>query len=666
MRLRILSFLLGFFLVLPTTSQAADVIVYPIKKIIGFNDSTIYKKAPAFGAWLEAITPPKLSAEFVATFKKEFAGIAVNDIDSRNKHRVIVASLHLIRASQYTVPKSGNVEYHLPITMSIVFTNPNTGEVIYSFTDTSYASVLMSASEQDTKKGMEQLINASAENYANLLAVILKKAKEGYNPVQVDATVVKIWNKLYILDKGSKLGIVRGDTLKDATGNGLKVLYETEDYAVAESLLVDAEKGQKFFKLANKSVTAQWKKPKVLTMHGGYKNEQLTTIAGLFDSELSKESAFTLLPVNENLKTLLATVGMETQAGQFEVTNQRVLPDYLIKFSAAPLRFYEVHQEGKFGFRIFEQYILGELLDQQGRIVYSAVGTNRIEDKVVGGMFFDESARREVVLKNSVVNLAEQFSSSIKFAHTVLPVTKVEDNAVFLEDTARLLRPNQTVKVYRLIGRFDGINGDVYVPIWDATVAETNNGKVKIDPLSPLSNDLKSVEIEGNDVVIVDAITAGKNEESKTSVTYCSTIPSKLGDVDINDFEVISRGFGYLLHYSLYDDDKRFREKIQLAVASGGFKESALKLGAVNTANRCLLPVHKTTVEKPQAGECNITLAVGFRLYEGQEKKGAAASQTKLTLSDVQETVLEQTIQCEISKNALGLLKDNIMKVQYQ
>jgi hypothetical protein len=494
----------------------------------------------------------------------------------------------------------------------------------------------------------------------------MKRAREGYNPVKVESTIVKVWNKQYILDKGNKFGVTRGDTLQDSSGNSLKVVYETEDYAVAESLLADAEKGQKFFKLANKSVTAQWKKPKVLTMHNGYGDEQLSTIAGLFDSELSKESAFTLLPVNENLKTLLAAVGKETQAGQYEVTNQRVLPDYLIKFRATPLRFYEVNQEAKFGYRIFEQYILGELLDQQGRVVYSAVGTNRIEDRVVGDMYFDKAARQEVVLKNAVINLAEQFSTSIKFAHNVLPILTLDDNSAFLEDPAYSLRPNQTVKVFRKIGNVDGIKSDVYVPIWDAAVIESNGGKAQIEPISPLSNDLKNVKVERDDVVIVDAITAGKYSGNKTSVTYCSSIPSKLGDAEVDDFSVISRAFGYLLPYSLYDDDNEFRKKVQAAVASGGFKESSLKLGAVNTENRCLLPVHKVTIEKPEAGECNINLAVGFRLYSGQEKKGAAASQTKIKLSDVRETVIDQTVQCEVSKNALGLLKENIMKVRYQ
>jgi len=666
MQLRIALILL-VTLIIPSLSQAVpEVIVYPVKSIIGFNDPNVTNKAPTFGLWLKNKTTQKLSEEFVATFKKEFDGIAVNDIDSRNKHRAIVASLHLIRASEYVVPKAANIEYHLPITLSIVFTNPSTGEVIYSFTDTSYATVLMSTSEQGTQKGIEQLKFATGENYTNLLSVVLKRAREGYNPVKVEATIVKIWNKQYILDKGSKFGLVRGDTLQDSPGNSLKIVYEAEDYAVAESLLAEAEKGQKFFKLANKSVTAQWKKPKVLTMHNGYNDERLTTIAGFFDSELSKESAFTLLPVNENLKTLLASIGKETQAGQYEVTNQRILPDYLIKFRVTPLRFYEVNQEGKFGYRIFEQYVLGELLDQQGRIVYSAVGTNRIEDKVIGEMFFDKAARQEVVLKNSVINLAEQFSTSIKFAHNVLPITQLEDTSAFLDDPANSLRPNQTVKVYRKLGTFDGIKSDVYVPIWDATVVESNNGKAQIEPLSPLTNDLKNVKVERNDVVIVDAITAGKYSGNKTSVTYCSSIPSKLGDVDFDDFDVISRAFGHLLPYSLYDDDKSFREKIQIAVASGGFKESSLKLGVVNTENRCLLPVHKVTIEKPQSGECNVNLAIGFRLYAGQVKKGAAASQSKLKLSDVQETVIDQTIQCEVSKNSLGLLKDNIMKVRYQ
>jgi hypothetical protein len=660
------------FIFLCPINALAGPVVYPVKEVVGFNNPSLDAKAPAFAGWLKETGIPRLSGEFVAAVRKEFGPIAVDTIDAKNKHRVLVASLHLVRVSQYMVPKklSRCTEYQLPITLSLVFTNPSTGDIIYSFTDTSYAPVELHDSEPVEQCDM-LLRAATSDNYNKLLSTLIHKARQGYNPAQIEASVAQIWKGLYILDKGSKFGIARDDSLIDSAGNEIQVKYVTEDYAVAIPLLVSkVATGQKFSKYADQTLIKTIKKPKVISMHDGWGDDQLKTIAGYFDSELSKESAFTLLPVNESFSAVLNSLARETDIGQFQVTNQRALPDYLIKFGYSAPRIYNVSQEGKFGFQVYEQYVLGELLDKQGRIIYSAVAGDRIEDKDVGGMVFSKEARLEILLKNAVKRLAEQFSQSIKFSSFKLPVTKVEGNAVNLEDAARQLRPGNTVQIYRKIGGVSGISGEVMVPIWLAEVSETAGVAVRAKLLLPLSNEVREVEVSKNDVVIIDSISAGNSGESSTSVTYCKEISPKLGALEIDDFPVLSRGFGYLLPYSLYDNDTAFFDKVTDAVKYGGFNNSSLKLGQVNTAGRCLLPVYKSVLENRlcENGDCDasVRLAAGYRLYLGQDKKGGAASETKLSIKQVREPALDPVIQGEVSKNALGLLKDNIVKVRYQ
>jgi len=72
--------------------------------------------------------------------------------------------------------------------------------------------------------------------------VVLKRAREGYNPVKVEATIVKIWNKQYILDKGSKFGLVRGDTLQDSPGNSLKIVFTFQGIVFEDSILINKGK----------------------------------------------------------------------------------------------------------------------------------------------------------------------------------------------------------------------------------------------------------------------------------------------------------------------------------------------------------------------------------------------------------------------------------------
>jgi len=665
-----LSLVLILLLLCPAVAFGAAA-VYPLKGVLGFSEPTLETKAPAFAGWIREEGVPKIAAHFQEEFRRQFGTAVVDDVDEANKHRVLVASLHLVRASQYAVPKrvSGCTEYLLPITLSLVFTNPATGDVIYSFTDTSNAPAEIS--DQEAPEYAARLLrDVNGKNYHSLVGQLIAKARQGYNPSQIETSVVEIWKGLYILDKGSKFGIARDDSLVDAQGNEIQVNYATEDYAVAVPLLVSkVGKGQKFSKLASQSTVKTLKKPKVLTMHRGWQDEQLTAISHFFDSEISKESAFTLLPVNEGFSALLAMLARDTHIGQ-QVTNQRPLPDYFIKFGYTEPRVYEVSQPGKFGFNVYEQYVLGELLDKQGRIIFSAVAGDRIEDKNVDGMVLNRESRQEILLKNAVKGLAEQFSRSIKFSQFRMPVAGTSGSTIDIKDQPRQLRPGDSIQIFRNVGEVSGIAGDVLVPIWLAEVREANAGAVRAELVLPVSNEVKDIRVSSKDLVLVNAISAKSGGESGTSVTYCTGASAKLGSLELVDFSVLSRGFGYLLPYSLYDADGSFIEKVANAVKVGGFSSSTLRLGKVNTAGRCLQPVYKAALEETtcEEGACDATvgLAVGYRLYMGKEKKGGAASETKLSIRKAREDVLVRVIQDEVDKSSLSLLRDNIVKVLYR
>src|ERR1039457_6870621 len=72
----------------------AGPVVYPVKEVIGFDIPSLDVKAPAFAGWVKKTGLPRLSGEFVASIRKEFGPIAVDTIDEKNKHRVLVVSLH--------------------------------------------------------------------------------------------------------------------------------------------------------------------------------------------------------------------------------------------------------------------------------------------------------------------------------------------------------------------------------------------------------------------------------------------------------------------------------------------------------------------------------------------------------------------------------------------
>jgi len=446
------------------------------------------------------------------------------------------------------------------------------------------------------------------------------------------------------------------------------VKHVAEDYAVAASLLGKIDKSRKLFKYATASTSNQFNKPRVLTMHEGWNDNLLRDISYFFDSEVSKESAFTLLPVNEYFRSLLERLARDTYSGKFETTEQREMPDYLIKYSASPPRHYTIGEKGKFSINVYEQYVLGELLDKQGRIIFSATGTNRIEDKNVGGMVFGKDARLEVLLKNAVVDLAEKFSKSIKLSRFVMPVKNVDGKRIEIEDKSRELRIGQSVVIYRNIGKVSGVSSEVTIPIWEANVVEVQKGSTKLELLLPIAE--KGTGVSGDDVVILDSVSAAHTaDQSTTSVTYCSGISPKLGTIEIDDFSVISRAFGYLLPYTLYDHDDSYFQKIRDAAKFGGFKDS-LKLGKVDTSGRCLLPVYKAdqTNTSCDKGVCELklTLAAGYRLYQGKERKGGTASNRDISIEDCMQSSQKPVIQSEFSKALIEPMKTNILKLTYK
>ncbi len=699
--------------------------VYPVKRVFGFRQNAL-AGAPAFQKWVASQSVKGemrdarsvLSKAFEAEFKKAFGPLAADNITDKNKHEVLVASLHLLRASEYTVPKIGFSEVSMPITLSIIITNPATGEALYSFTKTSYATTRVvktnvggaeaadqnlssqitggqgklptaaASDAQDAEEDREMFVNArpsdqeqaqmiadAGANYQSLVAVLIKEAKAGYNPASIAINIADVWKGLYILDKGSKYGIVKDDTVQDASGNELTVIYATEDYTVAQSLLGKINRGAKFFKYATGSAVGQLNKPRVLTMHEGWRNPILRGISYIFDSEISKESAFTLLPVNEHFTRLLQSVAQDTYAGKYETTSQRTMPDYLIKFAATQPRFYKISEEGKFGHHVYEQSVVGELLDRQGRILFSAVGTDRIEDENVAGMVFATKDRLEILLKNATVKLAEQFSRAIRFSRFVLPVTGADGKVIEIKDTSRDLRIGKDVVIYRKIGKIGGILSDVAVPLWQASVVDIQNDTAKLDLIMKLTDE--EISVSTDDIVIMDAMSAaGVENQSNTSIKYCTHEKSQRGPLVIDDFLVVSKAYGFLSPYTLYDQDDDFTKKIRDAAKFGGFRDR-LELNKTDTAGRCVLPVYRasrgekgtdqTIIQCDEKGICTdtIEIAVGYRLYINNERKGGSASKTKLTVNDCQRAVCGPVMQGELSKAIHDLLKTNIVQIKY-
>ena len=121
----------------------ANIQIYPLKGIFGLEQGcrTDPSKYEANGSSIvcdfsQAIDNDVIRKQaeqlFVQGLKQSFGEKIVDTISQKTKNRTYVASLEVLRASEYIVKKDSTAEIFLPVTLSLKLTNVLSGEVIYS------------------------------------------------------------------------------------------------------------------------------------------------------------------------------------------------------------------------------------------------------------------------------------------------------------------------------------------------------------------------------------------------------------------------------------------------------------------------------------------------------------------------------------------------------
>ena len=153
----------------------ANIQVFPAKGIYGleqecrkFADLIEVNAASISCDFKNAVSNEQTRAHvqqvFEAQLKQSLPNEVVSQISQQNKHRTYVASLDVIRASEYVVYKESTAEIFLPLTLSLKLTNVLTGEVIYSDSETLSQPIQVLSTEIDapeTRKAVQQKFQSS-------------------------------------------------------------------------------------------------------------------------------------------------------------------------------------------------------------------------------------------------------------------------------------------------------------------------------------------------------------------------------------------------------------------------------------------------------------------------------------------------------------------------
>lgn len=556
---------------------------------------------------------------FGEVFRKHFKDVA-STIDAQNKYRTFVAYLQIPRVSKYVVKKSEQLQdLYMPMTMTLGFASMVTGEVLFAHTFTHYAKYGTTVAAGDAQE--REVVKLYRETFNQLLEQVVSSARSNFNPREIEATVRDSWKGLYVLDKGTRAGVVKGDTLVDGQGQVLSIVHAEEEFAIGQPLLGEPRNGVNFSKYANDDI-AEIKKPKIMLLKNSSVNAEGTTssreelIYQLFINALGKKATFSLLSLDKSFYDVQRAV-VETTKLEHKVTQQRELPDYFLSlYIHGP--FFKALPTNKPDVSVDEYTVraCGDFFDAGGQVVYGKCVEEVISDQIVAGIRFPRSAREEVVIKNALLKLADDFIQNVKFTSFTLPiVTSDKTTGVVIDDKAGALSNGLVVTSYHSIGNVAGVKGEVRLPTETLQVYDVTNAQPRA--LSVLKINEKVPSSTAGDVVLLEAMLGGEGGPKK-QVTLCSSSVNQVFDEEVRRlfYYAVSEGIPYPFY------ELSTLRNILPALPAYGFKAWRGELN--DNADYCIEPVIR--VDSNNDGQIvKCSLVTGIKLYQGKDiiwKKG--------------------------------------------
>ena len=605
----------------------------------------------------KAAIGPAEKAFFAERFRARFPQ-AVATITEGNQRRTYAVSLQIARASKYLVEKiDGTTDMYLPVTASLYFSNVMTGEVLYAETRTTIRTKPIVASEGSA--GSPEVVTQFAATFRGVVDDLVGDAQSRFRPTVVSARGVQDWKGLAILDGGRQQGISRGDSLSDEKGNEVRVISAGPTYAIGTVELGSFVKGSVYAKVTNRTL-AEIQKPRVLPIveaaPPGFAEESLVQ---LFTDALGSEAPVSLVPVNRTFGAVVKAIGSQIDLSKEKLT-ARELPNFFVRLSVLdPVVFERPTNIAYKTLRVTTSMAHAEVVDRAGRVLHASVGRDRVEEEITQGMALNLAARKEIAVKNALLDLAKQLASGMKFENVQLEVAQA--TPILVRDPSGFLLPGATMRTYRNLGRVDGINGDVRVPTWDVEVTGAGNeGAVLATTLPVVSG--APVPAAG-DVVILDGVAIATARRMRMG--GCGGPAEQLGAVTVPDFGPLALNvFASKFPAPFYASG--LASKVNALVRGGtGFRNDLqLKEPAVDF---CVQPVNKIEMEAPACtgSACaEVTLVkLTFRFRKGSptsdvsartgmESRMTAAALPKATAAAVRSESLRSDLLEEILKIA--------------
>ncbi|MCC7544108.1 MAG: hypothetical protein IT506_01300 [Aquabacterium sp.] len=654
------------FLAPLTTMGAQEAKVFPVRGF--FYDATADSKLdPLFRQHLQAQSAAALSAQIHDALSQAF-GARVGKLSQSTAGNTFAVSFHVTRANSFVVDKgNGNSDVVATLTGSVYFTNVISGEILTTLTRT-VISRGVAANSADLGEERRQLFHQAQDT---LVKDLMAEAPKQFQPVSIETRLTDRSGELLVLDAGYRQGLAAGDSIEDSADNLIQVVYAAENYAVAKPVLAsNLNLGAVFQKFSAHPASGQ-DRPRVAVMVDklpeGYAKDH---VARLFSELLGDAAPLTVVQINTGFTQLLQTVreqdGVELSTSQ---SAGRRPPSLIVRVRIPETLYHEAGTNLDFQkVRRYETHAFADVIDNSGRVIFSAVGTDVIHDKIVRGIGAGFEERREVNMKNALTDLSKKLAQIGQIKRDRADVVASDGSGIQVNSQGRVYGQHQPgVMLRKAKARIGKDAKDILLPTVEASV-DVFTGQSPTTLKQGLPIDASHDKVSVGDLFEVQQL--GTPARSAATLATCGPIET-LGNTRTPALmEISGLLLGQKMPGMLYATNAPQLTHGVIGLQSGFSSSFPWNLPAVTY---CIQPVERVNVGAEQCTEqCErpIVSRYTLRLKRGDEvlNRMTFEGQFKSTgyyAASTSPDDINRLLQADVLDEARGVLEKAVDKISF-
>jgi hypothetical protein len=468
----------------------------------------------------------KLNAGFVQAINSEFAGQVTERILKADRNRSLVISLHIVRARHYSIAKpNGTQDVYVPITGSLYFTNPISGEVVLALSSTAKPVQTLSSSDSDIVRRIDALY---VKGYESLQKELIAQAKGKFSPSIIETTILSNPLGFAQTSIGTRGGLSQGDQLYPIDDSvPMRLVSCDADSCVGSRPIGEIAKGAVFIKRSSGKLVSL-SKPSIFVRLTSPEPALASVWAQVVAENLGEKAPFTVVFVNPDFQYLLTGITAQNEISMQDILN-RDPPDLVLDVAVDPSIHYKLPTNLDYKSVVgVTGRAVASIVDRNGNVIYSTTALDAIDDEVTQNIDFNPEDRAEISTKNVLIALAERLATEFKPADLRFVVSGSGEN-LKLEDKARVLRPNQNYTLYREVP-IAGPSKRMLVPIAKVKSGRTG-GVAKEIRIVGASLSPEKVSPMAGDVVIVKSVIS-KAVSTDAAVGSCGSAENR-GQIEL-------------------------------------------------------------------------------------------------------------------------------------